>query len=361
MKGYAKIRLAVFLCIMMVLPSIVSLLPMTATETSAATKTSLSWFYDIKQHEDVPIQVEKGAKFYIGDYAYIDQGGTFGTASMFSKAKYSSSQKSVASVNSKGYFTAKKPGTTTITIKYKGVSVSHEFTVVEKGTWEQTSSVKGLKKAANKMKSSIPKKITASNAFKYTKTRNTYIKSAGKYANDITSSGFLKEEIKTEYGSYTSGSCKLAVPEAGRYYYLDYVLYRYGTKNSPTSTRSSKTLKISSVSANTKQITVNLKSEVTAEHVLATNIEYSFYNESPSKKKAVTYVSVYDVTADKYYTGLATVTKGSKTIKIKLIEYKWDDSKKVSVKVTVQLQKGHTYKIGDKKTSWGNGKTVKVK
>ena len=225
-----------------------------------------------------------------------------------------------------GYFTAKKPGTTTITIKYKGVSVSHEFTVVEKGTWEQTSSVKGLKKAANKMKSSIPKKITASNAFKYTKTRNTYIKSAGKYANDITSSGFLKEEIKTEYGSYTSGSCKLAVPEAGRYYYLDYVLYRYGTKNSPTSTRSSKTLMISSVFANTKQITVNLKSEVTAEHVLATYIEYSFYNDSPSKKKAVTYVSVYDVTADKYYTGLAMVTKGSKTIKIKLNEYKWDDS-----------------------------------
>nr|MBQ8251854.1 hypothetical protein [Lachnospiraceae bacterium] len=362
MKGYAKIRLAVFLSIMMVLPSIVSVLPMTATEASAASKVTIGWFYDINRLEGTPVQVEKGAKFYVGDYAYVDDGGTFGTATMFSKVKYSSTKKSVASVNSKGYFTAKKTGTTNIKIKYKGKTISQKFTVVKKGTWKQTSAVKGLNKAVKKVKSSIPKKVTKSNAFKTTKARNTYNTSAGKYSSKITSSGFLMETVEYEDGSSsTSPSCKLAVPEAGRYYYLDYLLYAYATKNSPTSTRSSKAMKISSVSASTKQITVKLKKAITEEHILATNIEFSYYNKTPNKKSAVTFVSIYDKTAGENHMGLATLKKGSKTVKIQLAEYVYDEEAGQSVLVTKKLQKGHTYKIGHKKLAWGSGKTVKVK
>lgn len=359
MKGYSKIRLAVFLCIMMVLPSIVSVLPMTAQEVSASQEVTVSWFYDISRHENTAIQIEKGAKFYVGDYAYIADGNTFGTASLFSKAKYSSTKKGVASVNSKGLLTAKKTGTTTIKIKYKGNTISCKFKVVKKGSLSSSAAAKGLKKAADKVTSSMPSKVTKSNALKYTKTKNTYITSAGKYSSDITSGGFLMEEVQDGNYTYTTSSCKLAVPNAGRYNTLDYLLYRFGQKNSPTSTRSSKAMKISSVSANTNQITVKIKSAVTVEQILAANIENGSYNKTPNKKSAVAYVSIYDKTAEENYTGLATITKGSKVVKIKLVKYEWVDN--VWTTTTQKLQKGHTYMIGSKNMSWGNGKTVKVK
>lgn len=359
MKGYAKIRLAVFLCIMMVLPSILSVLPMATQEVSAAQELNVGWFYDISRHENTPIQIEKGAKFYVGDYAYISDGDLYGTATLYAKATYSSSKKGVASVNSKGLLTAKKAGITTIKIKYKGKTISANFMVVNKGSLSDSAAAKGLQQAIDKVKNSMPSEITKSNALKYTKIENTYISAAGKYASDITSSGFLMEEIKDGNYSYTSASCKLAVPDAGRYYYLDYLLYRYSDKNSPTSTRSSKAMKIASVSANSNQITVKVKKAVTVDQILAANIQNSSYNKNPNKKSAVAYVMIYDQTAQENYTGLATITKGSKVVKIKLVKFGWVDD--VWTGTTQKLQKGHTYAIGAKDLSWGNGKTVKIK
>ncbi len=359
MKGYAKIRLAVFLCIMMVLPSIVSVLPMTATETSAAQKTSLSWYYEFSRLEGAPVQIEKGAKFYVGDYAYIVDGNDSGAASMFSKAKYSSSPKSVATVNSKGLMTVKNTGNVTIKIKYKGKTISQKFTVVPKGTWEQTDSVKGFANALKKITSSTPKKITKSNALKYTKLRNNFSDSVVKYGTDIQITGFLMKEVKEEYYSYTTPSDKLAVPTAGRYNYLCSLLYAYGDTYSPTATRGSKMMKISSVSANTKEITVKLKKAVTTEQVLAANILNSYYNDSPNKKRAVVSVTVFDETTQKNYTGLATIKKGSKTVKIQLIEYGYVND--IWTGTPQNLQKGHKYRIGYKKLSWGGGKKVTAK
>lgn len=359
MKKYAKIRLAVFLCIMMVLPSIISVLPMTSLETSAAQELYVSWFYDISKQENNPIQIEKGVKFYVGDYAYIADGNTIGTASLFAKAKYTSSNKSVATINAKGLLTAKKTGTTTIKIKYKGKTISAKFKVVKKGSLTGSGAVKGLQKAVNKVKASMPSKVTNSNALKYIKIKNNYIISAGNYSTEITSSGFLMEEVKDGNYSYTTSSCKLAVPDAGRYNTFDYLLYRYGSKNSPTSTRSSKMMKIASVSANTKQITVKIKKAVTVDQILAANIENWSHNRTPNKKSSVVYVSVYDKTAQESYIGLATITKGSTVVKIKLTKSEWVDN--VWTTTDQKLKKGHTYMIGAKNISWGNGKTVKVK
>ncbi len=359
MKGYAKVRLAVFLCILMVLPSIVSILPMTAQEVSAAESLSMDWFYEMRSDESTSIKIEKGAKFYIGDYAYITDDDTMGTATMFSKAKYTSSKKNVASVSSKGLLTAKKTGSTVIKIKYKGKTISRKFQVVGKGTLSKGSAAKGLQKAINKVKSSMPSKITKSNALKYIKIKKTYVSAAGNYASDITNGGFLYEEIKDGNYSYKKISNSLAVPDAGRYHTLDYLLYKYSDKNSPTSTRSSKALKISSVSANTKQITIKLKKAVTAEHILAANIDNVYYNNTPNKTKANVYVYVYDKTAQEVYSAIGTLKKGSKTVTVKLQKSQWVGDNYVTT--DVKLKKGHVYQIGAKELSWGNGKKVKVK
>ena len=359
MKKYTKIRLAVFLCIMMVLPSIVSVLPMTSQEVSAAQDLYFDWNYPINQLTDKTLEIEKGVKFYVGDYAYITDGNLSGSASLFAKAKYTSSKKSVASVNSKGLLTAKKTGTTTIKIKYRGKTVSAKFTVVPKGSLTEDAAVKGLQKEIKKIKSTMPAKITKSNALKNIKKVSKYESAADAYIEKITMTGFLNEEVKTEFYTYTKPSNKLAVPDAGRYNYLNSLLYRYSDSNSPTSTRSSKAMKISSVSANTSQITVKIKSGITVDHILAANIDNSYYNKKPNKKTATVYVSIYDKTASENYTGLATIKKGSKVVKIKLMKSEWVND--VWTTTEQKLQKGHTYVIGAKGLAWGDGKTVKVK
>lgn len=358
MKGYAKIRLAVFLCIMLVLPSIVSVLPMTAQEASAAEDVTLSWTYEIYQLGTTPIEIEKGAKFYVGDYTNIYEGDTYTNASLTSKAVYTSSKKSVATVSSKGLLTAKKTGTTTIKIKYKGKTISAKFKVVKKGSLTTSTEAKRVQTAADKIKTQ-PAKITKSNALKQTKLKNNYSNSVSKYSSVISESGFLKEQVTSGNYTYYTTSAKLAVPDAGRYKTLSLKLYSYSDTNSPTSTRGSKSMKISSVSANTKQITVKLKKAIDVEQILAANIQYCYYNEKPTKKSAVIYLSIYDKTADESYIGFATITKGSKILKIQCMSYVYTDG--IGSYVAQKLVKGHTYRIGAKDVSWGNGKTVKVK
>ena len=359
MKHHFKIRLAVFLCIMMVLPSIVSVLPMMTQDVSAAQELYFDWYYEINNCKDSFVEIEKGAKFYVGDYAYIMDKNLSGCASLFSKAKYTSSKKSVASVNSKGLLTAKKPGTTTIKIKYKGKTLSAKFKVVAKGTLSKSKEAKALQKAVNKMKASIPSKVTKGNALKTLKASNTYSTAVDKYRSVISSGGFLYKEVKDGNYSYTKLSNQLAVPQAGRYNYLSSLLYQYSDKNSPTSTRSSKTLKISSMSANTKQITIKVKKPITVDHILATNIEYSYYNKTPNKKSAVAYISVYDKDTYETYTGLATLQKGAKVVTVKLTKSEWVDD--VWTTKEVPLKKGHTYCIGAKNRAGVEVRTVKFK
>ena len=359
MKRYSQIRLSIFLCIMMVLPSIVSVLPMTAQEVSAAQNLYVDWSYDISKHEKSSIEIEQGAIFNVGDYAYITDGNLSGTASLFAKAKYTSGKKDVASVNSKGLLTAKNIGISTIKIKYKGKTISAKFKVVEKGSLSNGDAAKGLQEAINTMSASIPPKITKANALISLQAKNNYTSASKNFSKEISNTGFLYEEVKDGNYTYTTLSNKLAVPNAGRYLYFDNLLYQYAAKNSPTSTRGSKALKISSVSANTKQITIKTKKAVTAENILATNIEYSSYNPTPNKTSATAYIYVYDKTTGDTYVGLATLKKGSKVLNIKLNKSEWVNG--VYTTKTVKLKKGHTYVIGAKNLAWGNGKTVKVK
>lgn len=358
MRKNMKIRMAVFLCVIMVLPSILSILPMTATEVSAADDVLLYWNYDIIQSGGKSIQVEKGQKFNIGDYAYISDGNTYGCASLFSKARYSSSKKSVATVDSKGNFKAKKTGTTTITIKYKGKKISYKFRIVKAGTFGTSKAIKNLRQASEKLSKNMPKTITTSNGYKYLKMSNEFSKNVAGSDSDVKSSGFLTQKTTSGTMSFYTVSNKLAVPQAGRAEYLKYMLYQYGNKNCITSTRGSKTMKIESVSATTKQITIKGKEKVGAAGILAANIMYPSYNTKISQKTAAIYMYVYDETDKKYYTGIGTITKGSNIVRVKLREYTYSDGEYTYV--SKKLKKGHTYVLGNEQ-SWEKGRKVKVK
>lgn len=357
MRENMKKRLAVFLSILFILPAIVAVLPTTALEAQAASSVSLSWNmsnYTMSGNSRV-IAVEAGQKFNIGDYVSVYR-NQYGTASMM-KATYASSNKSAATVDSKGNLTTKKAGKTTITVKYKGQKISCILNVEKAGSFGNSEIIETMQKEVDALVKNLPSKVTTKNGFAVRNKMRVYYNNVtdieGSLYNNINYDGFLRE-LKNGYYSTTN---KLAVPQAGRYNYVSKLLSAYATKNSPTSTHSAKVMKIASVSATTKGITVKLKKALTSEQILALQIENSYYNEDNySQKKAFGYVSVLDKKTKKYYSGILTVEKGSKTAKIEIQEYKPSSFKYVKTK----LKKGHTYMIGSA-SSWTKGKTVKVK
>lgn len=348
MRKNLKTRLAVFLCMVMILPAIVAALPMTATNVFAASNTvSLYWqWYSLYD----TIQVEKGQEFYIGDFVGV---ASYGKTNQFKtatdvKAAYSSSKKSVATVNSKGYFTAKAEGTTKLTIKYGGQKISTNVTVVAAGSFERTNEVSGLKKKAEAIAKKTPSKITTKNGFELYKLTAQY-RDYAENAKTVTETGFLVETVTQDYGngsyySKTSTTNKLVVPEAGKYYALNMMLRNYAEQNNPTGTKGAKLLKVKSVSANTSAITVKLKKKVSTEQVLAARILYGDYMENDKlsgKTKANISVYVTDKKTSKMYRCTAQLKKGSNTLKLVPYEYSATEAKYVKTK----LQKGHSYRF----------------
>ncbi|MBQ5675772.1 MAG: Ig-like domain-containing protein [Lachnospiraceae bacterium] len=363
MKQMLKRRIAIMLSLLFVLPNVLGLLPMATLQTEAASMGNLSWFF----YRNEAVQVEEGKAFYVGDYVSTYSEGkvyTHYTASML-KASYKSSDATVASVNNKGYMTTLKPGKTTITVTYKGKSTSKEFEVVKKGTFGTLDEATKLATAAQKLPSKMPSSITTKNGLKYVKLLSTYMKVEDEVSQKISIDGLLKEEVK--YGPYTyySATNKLVVPEAGRRYTLNRLLSTYETKNSPTSTRSAKVLKLSSASASAKKnaITLTFKKSVSKEQILAAKIYEEVYcsdilkSSKLNKKQAYVRVSVYNKKA--VYEGVAKITQGKKTATMQIYNVTYGTGK---AKYTKQkIKKGQTYTLGNKANEWAKGKKVKAK
>lgn len=372
-----KIRLAVFLSIMLVLPTIISVLPMTATEVSAATKgVSLSWEWQYYNTDNEPIQVENGQKFYIGDYVSVcdySSPGVYGVASM-QKATYSSSNQSVATVKSNGYLTAKKEGLTTITVKCKGKKLTTKLEVVPAGTFGKSKAITGLKKQAEKLAKKIPSKITTENGFSLYKAESDYISYANKVSDTLVSFGMLKEETTdthsftdadgrtyTYTSKYIAPKNKLVVPQAGRYLCLSKMFFAYGRVNSPTSTLPAKMMKVKSISATTSNITVKIKQKLTENQILGARLYggSNWNGKLKDKKTAYDSEAIYDANT-KEYLGFVKVEmkKGSNTLKLTPMKYEYNNGKGSYVKI--KLTKGKSYQLGSKGT-WGKGTIFNVK
>lgn len=357
MREVFKKRLAVFLTILMTLPAITAVLPIASTEVQAA---YVYMYWNVAGYGDKTVQVEKGQQFYVGDYVYIYNDNESGTASMMKAASYSSGTTSVATVNDKGYFTAQNTGITTVTVKYKGETTSCNFEVVPAGSFESSGAVSAAKSRVSALANSIPSTITTKNGFTLLKMVKDY---EGATANNgsvggVSQGGFLL--IKEGSSNYYSESQQLVVPQAGRYRTLCAMLDDFASKNSPTSTRSAKMMKIASVSANTRTVTVKLKKKIDLSQVLAgqINVRYSKDLKNTGKSKAQIWVNLYDAKTNSMLYGAAVIQKGKNIMKITPKKYIYKNG--VSKYAKTKLKKGKTYRL-ETQTSWTKGKTVKVK
>ena len=363
MKQMLKRRIAIMLSLLFVLPNVIGLLPMATLQTEAASIGNLNWNF----YKSEAVQVEEGKAFYVGDYVSTYTTGKvykYYTASML-KASYKSSDATVATVDNKGYMTALKPGKTTITVSYKGKTASKEFEVVEKETFGVIDEAIKLTAAAQKLPLEMPSSITTKNGLKYVKALSAYVKVEESVKTKISTDGLLKKEVKI--GTYTDYATtnQLVVPEAGRRHTLNRLLSTYETKNSPTSTRSAKVLKLSSASASAKKntITLNLKKKVSKEQIISAKIlEEVIYKDvlKASKlndKQAYVRVTVYN--KNNYYTGVAKITQGKKTATMQIYKTKYENGKDTYKKQ--KIKKGQTYTLGHKAFEWAKGKKVKAK
>lgn len=352
MREGLKKRVAVLLTLLMVLPAIVAVLPMTAQDVQAAS-AFMSW--NVAGYGSKKIMVEKGQQFYVGDYVNLYTYGKtswYGTASL-RNVSYSSSSASVASVNKKGFFTAKKTGSTKITVKYQGQKASCEFQVVAAGSLSGSDAASELSSSVSAM--TVPSKVSAKNGFELRKQILACDAVVNEHMNDISYRGFLKE--KSSGSSYYMETEKLAVPQAGRYMTLDALLNNYATQNSPTSTRSAKVMKIASASANSRAVTVKLKKSIDTVQILAAQLQEKTINAKVTgKSQAYIRVYMYNTKTYKTYYGLGLIRKGSRVMKITPQKYVYQNGGSY---VNTKLPKG-TYRL-ENKSYWTKGKTVTVK
>lgn len=166
-------RLALFLCAVLFVPSLLWAIP--ATQAEAATKYSggLSYQYcrDAKGNystRNIKLQVEAGQEFNIGDWVscHIQKGNNWQEAKLseLKGVKYKSTNKKAVILNNRGVAKTKKTGTTTITMKKGNINVKLQIQVVRKGSL--TKLVKNSKNYQNNMNAAIKtagSKITAKN------------------------------------------------------------------------------------------------------------------------------------------------------------------------------------------------------
>jgi len=254
--NYVKRRLAVFLTMVMVLTSVFVAVPQ--QEVQAASNIHMMW---IVGNSDSAIRVTKGVKdMYVGDYIWASkwtQSGDYtyySFLSLNSGVTYKSSNKSIATVNSKtGKFTAKKTGTVTITVKFKGKTVKQKFRIVnnvkaEKAMIENLSAKEKAAKAF--VKAYGNGKITTKNRYSVLSKYGAYREACGWNSGCV----FDYKNGKTTY--------TIASPAMGRAYAKADKFAEYCSKYNPFVTTSSKVFKVKSISGSGKKVTISLKSKV---------------------------------------------------------------------------------------------------
>ena len=356
MKVNMKKRMAIFLSIMLVLPTIIMALPMASTEVSAASSYVLventlasNPYTGVKGVDEVKIEV--GTKLNFGDYVNVTiVKSRIETRKLATdvKAKYKSSKKSVASVSSKGVVTAKKTGTAKITVSYQGKKVEQKFKVVKKGTLKSTPKLDGLKKKALAIKNNMPSKVTAKNAIKVYKLVKDYENYVSENEANVSKYGFATKTNKHTYGNMTYITYEptegLIVPEATYYCKMARKLSEFLNANRPTgSSPSAKMLVIKSASKKKDGIAVKFTKKVSQEQVLSAKLSDSSFGsrETSSTTKAYASVEVFDTKDKKYYSGRMEIKKGSNKGTITLYKYDFEKRKYVKQKIN----SGRMYRI----------------
>lgn len=308
--SYAKRRIAVFLSMLIMLTTVFGLVPAESVE-AATTSVAVGW-NGPGYNEQYAIQVKKGAKdLYIGDYLRfsITKGGnykSYGCLSNNTGVTYTSANPSVVSVSNTGKMTVKGFGLATINITFKGYS--------------HTVYVKGVKDFSKELKESISRQNTAGDKYAaaFIKAYGKGVTAKNRYSllNIYKKAGYFSSGYATTYVS--SLECGIYNGTAGRANALAENLYKYANeKANPFSTNSAKVFNIQKISGKGQQITVTLKSKVTADQIYG--VQYAKNEDTNVKEVSTVQFPIYvkDMKSEHRYYAVATIKKGSKTMTIK--------------------------------------------
>lgn len=205
-------RLAVLLCIAMVLPMFLTV----GSVEANAKQISSRWAYQVQQNyssRSAKMIVEQGQKFVLSDWFTVDGKNTMINGSELKGLKYTNSSKKVATISSKtGVLTTKKKGTTKITIKSPKNGVDLKLTLQVVGKKSLTKQVKNgaaYQKGINDVLKKAGKKVTDQNfdaVFDSIMKAETSLGSGYKKL----SGGVIKKGYKT--------TNKVAIPQYRTYY-----------------------------------------------------------------------------------------------------------------------------------------------
>lgn len=320
--SYLKRRISMFLSVLVVFTTMFCALPQEKVQ-AASTTTYLNW--DMASVEGLIVQ--KGVdNFYIGDYASASVYGSSYTyypyVSLVKSVTYSSSNTKVATVNSKGKVTAKAAGTTTLKVKYKGKTISTKLQV-ESSLASYNSTVVNL----SRIKTETTSFIKTYGSGITTKNRYTIL-SAYNRMKDL---GYFY--ASTDRSTVIGGKTYTVICAPSRQHAraLASAMDNYFSERNPFGTDQSKKFNISSISGKSKTITVNLSKAVTADQIFG--VQYANgWDTLVAEKKTVKFpIYIEDVKTNHRYYAIASVTKGSKKMKI--------------TTTNLTLKKGKSYKL----------------
>lgn len=360
-----KTRLALLLCILLTVPTIINALPMNTLKAEAADGfVSLNWSGVPMDYSQSPFlanfTIEVGKTVELGDRVYFlerlaDGNYTNAYLSTVSKETYKVDKSSVASVSSAGKLTAKNTGKAVVTITYKNATTKCEVTVVKRNSLGASKSkYANLKKKLDAVIKAYNGGITSKNRYAVSEALDEYNVVRNSFEG-INYYGFLREKQKTDWGYNYSDTSKWVFPEMVQIQKINSEMYEVARNLNPIGTVSSKWFKIKSISAkrNSDTMTINLKKSVTKAQVFAIQYMYSNDDYRVSGKRATFRVIVKDTKTGYRYYGWAVAKVGSKKITLNM-DY-------------LDFKKGRTYqliaydKLDTQPYGWTGGKKIKIK
>lgn len=340
-----KRRLSLLLCFLLVFTTVFVAAP---TETQAAesenytlSNTFGSW--DLVVHKDLE-------NIYIGDYVNVGKITNSGTpnavhsylgaaSTIKSGVTYKSSNEKVVIVNKSGLLSIKKNGSAVITITYKKVSTTINLKVISKKAFNNKLKEYTHLANAEKLAQAFLKETgTQKNVNVKITSKNRY-KMLNAYKNYASTSGYISIYEGGSTPMDYSFSYYLHAPSAARATTVCSKIASYCDNYNTFSTNGAKHFTTSSIKgkANSNTITVELTKKVDADMIFGAQYAFSWDSEVEATKEYSFPIVVQRTSNGRKYYAIATVKKGSKTMKIELKNHK--------------LVKGETYELLNQTTT----------
>ena len=279
-----KKRLLVFLCVILVVPSLLQVLPtstISQVEAGATMWGTYALQRDFRTNKVLPVTVEVGEKVNLS-YFFMCAGSNSKAWSLAEEKKgvrYSSSKPSVVSVNKEGLINPMKTGSAPISITFIGKTESVPIKVVKKGKLK-LSSFKKQEKSAKEFLKVCDKKITSKNQYEILKKYLTFRDCCGagyELRNKIDENGLKVEKSKNPNGpSYVTKNVILA-PNVAKAKVKSMKVLDYFKKRSPVGTNTSKWFKVKKVNVpnpGATTFTIALKNKVTASQLYSLQAQF---------------------------------------------------------------------------------------